>query len=190
MADFLWYPFNDGTGFAALDDIVPAFGPNPTAYQSPKHGELYRVDGTGATSPAGMWNIADNDRVWIIGHSSSGYKVLGDAVGGTIDQSEVVQRLSDCGLPKSVNADIIIYACFSARGEGCLAQKVAQQLSNLGFACATRVYGFTKMMGTKAKRIPVGGGARELRANMGTIDRPKWVGLQHVEDAIKVHIQI
>jgi hypothetical protein len=87
-----------------------------------------------------------------------------------------------------VNADIIVYACYSARGDGCLAQKVAQQLSNETFSCATRVYGFTKKMGTKAKRIPGGGGARELRANMGTKKDPNWVGLQYVEDAIKVRI--
>jgi hypothetical protein len=185
VATYLWYPFNDGTGFKVLDDLMPAFGGDPAHYQSPKFGELYKFDGRATTSPAGMWGAVDNDDVWIIGHSAAGYKVLGDAVGGTIDQSEVVTRLKGCGLRANVNVNIIVYACYSGRGEGCLAEKIATQLDNEDYACAQRVYGFTKKMLTTAKRDATG--AKVIHADMGTKQAPNWTPIQFVEDLVRVH---
>jgi hypothetical protein len=185
VATYLWYPFNDGTGFKVLDDLMPAFGGDPARYQSPKFGELYKFAGGATTSPGGMWSAADNDDIWIIGHAAAGYKVLGDAVGGTIDQSEVVTRLIGCGLRANVNVNIIVYACYSGRGDGCLAEKIATQLANENYACAQRVYGFTKVMLTKAKKDVTG--TKVLHANMGTKEAPDWTPIQFIEDLIRVH---
>jgi hypothetical protein len=143
LVEYLFYPFNDKTEVATIDELARGISPGTPAVPiySPAYGLIFCSNGT---YPGGLGGVNDNDDVIVIGHAASGLKVLGSATKELIDQSEIVQRLAACGLPKTANCRIILYACESAAGgERALAKKVAQQLRNSGFNCCNRVWGFT-----------------------------------------------
>lgn len=146
---YLFYPFDDGTAFDTLDDLVPGVGGVSHDLCSPKIGAICRDDGTYLT---GLWDVTAADEVYVIGHTAEGMKILGDAQKATIDQTEVVSRIERCNLRRDVNCRIVMYACESGKGgAGSLAAKVADALQNADFACANNVWGFTSKVGMKAK---------------------------------------
>lgn len=152
---YLYYPFDDGTGMNILDSLVRGVGnkTQPThTFQSPAVGELYCDDGT---TPGGLWGVNNGDEIYIIGHSHSGFKVLGDNDKNTIDQTEIVDRLTRCGLPTGINCKINVYACYSAKTldqKPGLAAHLSSALRTAEFSCFDNVWGYTKKVLTKAKK--------------------------------------
>lgn len=178
---YVYYPFDDDAGFLTLRALAPGFGNTPTIDLPTAVGVLYRDDGTFLPDLAA---ITDDDELWIVGHAAAGYKVLGDAAGGTIDQSEIVARLQRCGLPPACHCRVVLYACYSGVGNTrSLAAMVATALRRHGFSCADRVAGFNHEVGMRARK----GNDSEhptLRIKYGQT----WMALDHIEEyAITQH---
>ncbi len=151
---YLYYPFDDGTGLDILYDLVRGVGNrmSPDSPSSPEIGELFCDNGT---TPNGLWDVTDGDELYIIGHSYKGFKVIADHNKKTIDQTEIVNRLERCGLKKSANCRIILYACYSSRtlnDRSGVAGFVASSLKTKGFSCFNNVFGFRREVGMKAKK--------------------------------------
>ncbi len=151
---YLYYPFDDGTGIETLDGLVRGVGDRviPEVPSSPAIGELFCDDGT---TPNGLGNVDDDDTIYVIGHSYKGFKVIADVNKKTIDQTEIVNRLERCGLPKNVNCQIIMYACYSSRtlnDRSGVAAFVASSLETKGFSCSGNVFGYRRKVGMKAER--------------------------------------
>lgn len=179
---YVYYPFDDGTGLQTLDDLIRGIGlrnvPN-SAPISPAIGELYTDAGS---TPGGFWNVTNMDEIYIVGHSYSGMKVLGDADRGTIDQTEIVKRLLRCGLSKTVTCKINVYACFSARAADQtvgLAGFVASALKTNGFACYSNVWGYTLKVCTKALKVDQG----DYALHAQPLNTDTWVALRFLEYA-------
>lgn len=148
---YVFYPFNDGTAVATLNDLAPAFGQVPPVQEqgvAPAFGRIYREGHFLDT----LAMAGANDEIWIVGHCAKAMKVMGDSNHNTIDQTEIVNRLVNCGMQPNCSARIVLYACESAKGEtASLAAMVATALANRQLPCAQNVWGFTHKMGMKAK---------------------------------------
>lgn len=168
---YLFYPFDDGTADSTLDGLVPGIGQDPSHYQSPKYGQIYRVDMASKVTigPGGLWNANDQDEIYVVGHSASGLKIIGDANKQHYDQSWLLERLAACGLQPTNNPKIVLYCCESGKGMGCLAEKLANAMktglvldgSRRPFASFNKVWGFTRKVSVKAM-APWKGAPKEL----------------------------
>lgn len=185
---YLFYPFDDGTADRTVDNLIAGFGNDPTTFQTPKHGQIYRVDSLtkATTSPGGLWDANNNDEIYVVGHSASGQKVIGDANGILRDQSWLLQRMYDCGLQYTSDPKIVLYCCESGKGSGCLAQRLANAMktglvinrTRRQFASFNKVWGFTRKVGMVARPL-YKGAPPELRVNTTTEKdaAPNWTGL-------------
>lgn len=145
---YLFYPWDDGTGIKTLDALAPGVGTAGGTVASPAIGEILCDNGT---YPGGLWGVGPHDEVFVIGHAAEGMKVMADANKKQYDQTEVVDRLHKCGLRKTVNCRITLYACESGKGgTDSLAAKVADALKTNGFACQNNVWGFNQKVGMAA----------------------------------------
>ncbi|WP_444934953.1 hypothetical protein [Microbulbifer sp. JTAC008] len=191
MTTYLIYPFNDGHGQAVLDPLIPAIIGQPGAAPQPQPGHavlkniglIFAFDGARSTYPSNLSAVQAGDRIYIIGHTFTGMKILGSNSHPSehINQTKIADRLIGLLLP-NLQCEIVLWACFAGKGDNDspgLATLVAGALKVKGHnICCQHVYGFTKKVGTTAKPDWAGNPCLTIDAN----NDGNWSPLSYYED--------